>query len=356
MKVLVVDDSALMRKYLRQMLEKEHDMEVVTARDGQDALDKLVREKPDVITLDINMPIMDGLTCLGHIMKERPTAVVMVSSLTEKGAVATFEALELGAVDFIPKPDGTVSRNIAMIEDEIIRKVRAAASIPPGRAGGLSHRLRARREKARARRHTSRSVAMKASTGKAKIVLVGVSTGGPRALEAWLPQIPADFPLPIIIAQHMPGSFTAVFAQRMDSLSQIHISEVNGNSTLQAGSAWIARGGADVTLSRKGREISARSVPQGSRYIWHPSVSRMVSSAASILSPEEIICVQLTGMGDDGAKEMSELYKHGARTIAESEETAAIFGMPERLISMGGGRSSAAGEYGRQAIDAMGVS
>ncbi len=332
MKILVVDDSALMRKYLRQMLEKEDDIDVITARDGEDALEKAKREKPDVITLDINMPVMDGLTCLAHLMKDCPIPTIMLSSLTEKGATATFEALELGAVDFIAKPDGTVSRNIGLIETQILAKVRSAAGMRMGKSGGVRQRMRARREQA----SVAQQILPIRAKGKIKIVLVGVSTGGPRALEAWLPKLPADFPVPIVIAQHMPGSFTAVFADRINGLCQCEVVESGNSIELKPGLAVIARGGADVLLRKKGSKTVAASVPISAHHIWHPSVSRLVSSAAEVYRPEEIICVQLTGMGDDGAKEMAEIHKKGARSIAESEESASIFGMPACLIALNG--------------------
>jgi len=336
MKVLVVDDSALMRKYLRQMLEKEGDIEVIVARDGEDALEKLMRLHPDVVTLDINMPVMDGLTCLSHIMKEQPTPVVMLSSLTEKGAVATFEALDLGAVDFIAKPDGTVSRNIGMIEDAIIAKVRGAAGVPTGKSKGLRQRLRNKRERAEADLQQEQKRARKPSSALPKVVLIGVSTGGPKTLEQLLPNIPANFPLPIVIAQHMPESFTGVFANRMNGLCKIQVEEVHGRTVLRPGLAVVGRGGADITLRKVGRDVVVRPVPSSSSYLWHPSVSRMVASSLTVFAADEVICVQLTGMGDDGAKEMTDIYQQGGHTIAESEESAIIFGMPERLIAQGG--------------------
>ncbi|WP_025322990.1 chemotaxis-specific protein-glutamate methyltransferase CheB [Deferrisoma camini] len=331
-KVLVVDDSALMRKYLRQMLETQEDFEVYTARDGEDALRRIQEVDPDVVSLDINMPVMDGLTCLSHIMTESPRPVVMVSSLTEKGALATFEALELGAVDYLAKPDGTVSLQIKDQADELIRKVRAAlgAKRRPRRSSG--ERVHPPPERLR-KPLAAPEPAERAPEG---LVLIGVSTGGPRTLEEILPDLPADFPLPALVAQHMPGHFTRVFAERLDRRCALRVKEIRGPSLLEAGTVWIARGDADVVLSRRRKGLVALGVPADERCLWHPSVDRMVRSALEHVPADRLIAVELTGMGDDGAEAMAEVHRRGGRTVAESEDTAVVFGMPKELIERGG--------------------
>jgi two-component system chemotaxis response regulator CheB len=334
MKLLVVDDSALMRRSLRECFADEADIEVFTARDGQDALDQIRDLQPDVVTLDINMPVMDGLTCLSHIMTEMPLPVVMVSSLTEKGATITFEALELGAVDYVAKPGGTVSLNLKRVFPDIVAKVRAAARARHRVAGPLRDRLRADRARIAKAARPARSVT--AGAAAADLVLVGVSTGGPRTLEAILEALPADFPVPVLIAQHMPGRFTGVFAERLNGGCAIQVSEVAGPTPLEPGQAYVARGDADVVVSVRGGRPTAVSVPADPELTWHPSVERMVASASRCLPAERLIAVQLTGMGDDGVGAMCQLKAAGGRTIAESADTAVIFGMPKELIDRGG--------------------
>ncbi|QEP43769.1 chemotaxis-specific protein-glutamate methyltransferase CheB [Ectothiorhodospiraceae bacterium BW-2] len=332
-KVLIVDDSALMRKKIREILQEGGDFELDTARDGRDALEKMPQFRPDVVTLDINMPIMDGLTCLAHIMAlESPPPVVMVSSLTEEGALTTFEALELGAFDYVAKPGGTVSLNIRDVEQEIVAKVKAAAKSrrrKVARGGGLRERLRQQRVE-----HNESSVSTSGADVKG-LVVIGVSTGGPSTLEEILPLLPAAFPWPVLVAQHMPGRFTAVFARRLDGRCQMAVKEVDSPMALRPGEIYIARGDADVKIGRRKGVLMALSVPQNSA-LWHPCVDRMVESAMEYFSPKQLVGVQLTGMGYDGAEQMAKLHQKGGRTIAEAEESAVVFGMPKELIERGG--------------------
>ncbi|MDZ3837755.1 MAG: chemotaxis-specific protein-glutamate methyltransferase CheB [Rhodospirillales bacterium] len=336
MRLLVVDDSALMRRCLRECFETETDIELRTARDGKDALEQVKSFDPDVVTLDINMPVMDGLTCLSHIMTDMPRPVVMVSSLTDAGALATLEALELGAVDYVTKPGGTVSLNLRTVFPDLIAKVRSAAEAR-GRRRPLSERLRHQRPRAEVRPAQRLSAGCgKATEATADLVLIGVSTGGPRTLEDLLAQLAVDFPAPILVAQHMPARFTSVFAERLNERCPIAVQELAGPTQLKPGRVYIARGDADVTLSLRVNRLTALSTPADARFPWHPSVSRMVASAMSVAAPKRLIAVQLTGMGDDGANEITELRRQGGRTIAEAEETAVIFGMPKEVISRGG--------------------
>lgn len=333
-KLLIVDDSALMRKHLVKLFEQEGDFTVRTCRTGAEALRELPDFQPDVISLDINMPEMDGLTALSRIMVERPCPVVMVSSLTEKGALATLEALSLGAVDFICKPGGTISLNIETIHADLIAKVRAAAGSKIRKARGLAERIRQQN------RPTEEPVRKPAGSrprpGATGIVLIGVSTGGPRTLEEILPRLPADFPWPVVIAQHMPVNFTGAFAQRMDSLCRLSVREVNKPTLIEPGTIYIGRGGGDVVLSRRGTGVAAVSQPENRQYLWHPSVELLVRSAMEQYPADRIVGVMLTGMGYDGADAMTELHQRGGRTIAESEDTAVVFGMPAELIGRGG--------------------
>jgi two-component system, chemotaxis family, protein-glutamate methylesterase/glutaminase len=340
-KALIVDDSALMRRHLKAVLEQKAGFEVMTARNGMEALSALESFDPDVITLDVNMPEMDGITCLSRIMAVRPKPVVMVSSLTERGAEVTFEALALGAVDFVHKPDGTISLNIDQIEREIITKVTSAARARVRRSVGLRDRLRDQRQSreiGRGRVETERAARElgPVSADGMGVVLIGVSTGGPGTLEEILPELPADFPWPVVVAQHMPGSFTTVFARRLNEMCKLTVVEAAHMMPLQPGVVYIAKGDADAAIAKRATGFVINPMPAGTQYLWHPSVSRLVDSAMKVMPLDRIIGVLLTGMGDDGAEQMTELRRQGGRTIAQDENTSIIFGMPGELVKRGG--------------------
>lgn len=333
-KLLIVDDSALMRRHLGRIFDAQGDFQVSFARNGAEALAAVRDQQPDVVTLDVNMPEMDGLTCLSHIMTECPRPVVMVSSLTSKGAMATLEALELGAVDFIPKPDGTVSLTIDKIEAELVAKVRAASKARM-RTRNLAQRIR--RQHAAIAEAPLRKTAPPAEAGEVKgLVLIGVSTGGPGALDCVLPLLPADFRWPILVCQHMPANFTGVLARRLDGASRIRVVEADAPTPLRPGTAYIARGDADMLIARRPAGLVALPAPASPKHVWHPSVDRMVESAMEHVDPSRLIGVLLTGMGNDGAEAMAELRARRGRTIAESEDTAVVWGMPQDLIRRGG--------------------
>ncbi len=336
-KVLVVDDSALMRKLLTGVL-REGGYEVASARNGAEAVAMVVQWQPDVVTLDINMPEMDGLTALSQIMTARPTPVVMVSSLTEKGALATFEALALGAVDFIPKPGGTISLRVDDIAALLLEKVRSASRAKLGAAAARRPPTPAVKPLAAPARPAAASAAAGApgNSDVAGLVLVGVSTGGPRTLEDILPRLPAEFPWPVLVAQHMPANFTDTFARRMDSLCALSVREVHTALPLQPGHVYIGRGGTDLTVSDRSGQLYAVPRPESPGVLWHPSVEVLVESAMQHLAPQRLIGVMLTGMGNDGAAAMARLKQAGGRTIAESAETAVVFGMPAELIERQG--------------------
>ena len=348
-KALVIEDSALMRRQIKRILS-DAGFEVSTARNGVEALEQVAVVDPDVITLDINMPEMDGLTFLSRLMIERPKPVVMISSLTEKGALATFEALEMGAIDFVHKPDGTVTHNIAKIEKEIVDKVRAAmgSRLSRARARGLRQRMRLEREGGRIPLSSTPAAPVKpvfaAPLAKPagspdtppSVVVIGVSTGGPGTLEEILTPLPPDFPWAILVAQHMPAGFTGVFARRLDEACAITVREVAQPMPIEPGTVYIGRGDADFVVTRRGRQLMASAVPSSAEWFWHPSVNHLVYSAMKHLPPAQLIGVLLTGMGNDGAEAMAALHKAGGQTIAESEESAVVFGMPQELIKLGG--------------------
>jgi two-component system chemotaxis response regulator CheB len=344
-KLLIADDSALMRKYLVEIFKAEGDFDICAARNGAEALSLARSFAPDVITLDVNMPEMDGITCLSRIMVECPKPVVMVSSLTSHGAEVTLQALALGAVDFIPKPDGTVSLHIDKIRAQLVAKVRGAAKARLRHSRGLLERVRHSAQTAagpqtaptaRPRPAGGAQTAMTNERPVRGVVLIGVSTGGPGAIETILPRLPGNFPWPIVIAQHMPESFTGVFARRIDGLSELEVVEVTRPMPLRAGVAYVGRGDADVLIGNRGGKLHALPIPASPRHIWHPSVDRLVESALAHVDPDRLLGVMLTGMGNDGAVAMTELRSRGGRTIAESEDTAVVWGMPGELVKRGG--------------------
>jgi two-component system chemotaxis response regulator CheB len=353
-KVLVVDDSALMRRLLTGVLG-EAGFQVLAVRNGVEGVQQLTEWEPDVVTLDINMPEMDGLTALSLMMQARPTPVIMVSSLTERGAQATFEALALGAVDFIAKPGGTISLSVDDIAGVLIEKVRAAARsrMRPNRGPSAAAMAAARGPKPGhtpagavsrlEKSHSSSPFARAAASAAARapgkldgVVIIGVSTGGPRTLEDILPLLPADFPWPVLVAQHMPSNFTDAFARRMDGLCRIKVRECNDTVPLEPGHAYIGKGGTDMVVVERLGRLAVQPRPETPGHPWHPSVDVLVDSAMKNLPAERIVGVQLTGMGNDGARAMTQLKQRGGRTIAESKETAVVFGMPQELIELGG--------------------
>ncbi|HEY5512701.1 MAG TPA: chemotaxis-specific protein-glutamate methyltransferase CheB [Geomonas sp.] len=332
-KLLIVDDSALMRRHLTNLFQAEGDFLISQARNGTEAVEANRDFKPDVVTLDINMPEMDGLTALSLIMAERAVPVVMVSSLTEKGALATFEALNLGAVDFVTKPGGTISLTIDSISKELVTKVRGAsrAKIKANGVRGLAQRLREEREKP-----APRPVAVRRGLAGDGVVLIGVSTGGPRTLEDILPLLPQDFPWPILVAQHMPPAFTRPFAERMNGLCHLNVVEASQPMPVEPGTIYIGKGGADMVLGQRNGKLTVLAKPENSGFMWHPSVELMGRSALEFCDPVNLMAVMLTGMGYDGADAFAEIKKRGGRTIAESEASAVVFGMPAELIKRGG--------------------
>ena len=360
-RLLVVDDSALMRRLLKEIFEAEDGFEAAFARDGVEAMAMLHAFRPDVVTLDIHMPNMDGLACLDRIMLERPCPVVMFSTLTDAGAKETLDALALGAVDFALKPSGAVSLKVDDFGPALVEKVRIAAASKLARSRRLAERvrLRTRRDLAAADGRatpsprspndpppkdlaaTAPAPKVAAARGRTeptgeRLVLAGASTGGPPALDALLSPLPADFPWPIVIAQHMPASFTSALAARLDRLCALKVAEIVRPVELQAGCVYVGRGDADVIVSRRGEALVALPAPSSAAHRWHPSVDRLVASAMEVADPRRLVGVLMTGMGDDGAAAMTRLHGLGGATIAEAEDTAVVWGMPGELARLGG--------------------
>lgn len=358
-RLLVVDDSALMRRLLGEIFSDAGEFEIAVARSGEEALEKLVVFEPDVITLDINMPGMNGLACLDRIMVERPTPVVMVSSLTEDGAEETLEALALGAVDFIAKPRGALSLEIEAITRDLVEKVRNAAKARLPRSTRLVDRLR---QRANATARTRNAALPRNPTANSRVVpgepqcvapqhvtpldktiltdvaavLVGVSTGGPPALDLLLQPLPPDFPWPIVIAQHMPASFTGPLARRLDRACALVVVEVSRPVPLMPGRVYIGRGDADILFSRRGGEVMVMAAPAQAERLWHPSADRLVESARTIFDASALVGVLLTGMGSDGAAALTALRHDGGHVIAQDEPSSVVWGMPGVLVASGG--------------------
>jgi two-component system, chemotaxis family, protein-glutamate methylesterase/glutaminase len=331
-KILVVDDSALVRKLIGEAFSSQTDFEVRFARNGREALAAIANSRPDVVTLDVHMPEMDGLACLDRIMIETPCPVVMVSSMTAAGADATLEALRLGAVDFVAKPTGAVSLRFDDLARPLIEKVRAAAGARLKTSLRLRERVRFRiGDGARGIPEASVRKARQVSKGEG-LVLVGTSTGGPPALEALLTDLPASFPWPIVVAQHMPATFTGPLARRLDGISRLDVQEVRDPIVLRPGNVYIGQGDTDVIVSRRGAGLVAMAAPTQAEYPWHPSTDRLVRSALNYMAPKQLIGILMTGMGNDGAEAMALIHARGGKTIAEAEETAVVWGMPGELV------------------------
>src|SRR5664279_9842 len=340
-RILIVDDSPFMRKSLQKMLEEAPDLRVVaTARDGIDALEKIAEHKPDIVTLDIEMPRMDGLTCLKKIMADFPVPVLMVSSLTQEGAQATLDALSLGALDFIPKENSFASMSILQIQHDLQEKVRRLAGSPrfhkaaPGAAGPAPHAAPRPSPPLKPAVPPPLTGATLPSSPQAELLVIGSSTGGPKALQDILPTLPANLPVPCLIVQHMPSTFTKPFADRLDGLCQVHVKEAEQGEPLKAGTVYIAPGGIHMTYGARGPKGCINLSPEPVSSLHRPSVDVLFLSVAELFKGQVLAGI-LTGMGADGAKGMELLKKKGAHTLAESEESCVVYGMPRAAVERG---------------------
>lgn len=343
-RILVVDDSPFMRKSLQKMLEEAPDLRVVaTARDGIDALEKIQEHKPDIVTLDIEMPRMDGLTCLKKIMADHPMPVLMVSSLTQEGAQATLDALALGALDFIPKENSFASMSILQIQHDLQEKVRRLAASPrfhrPSPPTALQPRPAAPAAPAAPRpaapvRATGPGGGGWAPSPQAELLVIGSSTGGPKALQDILPLIPGSLPVPCLIVQHMPSTFTKPFADRLNGLCQVHVKEAEQGEPLKAGTVYIAPGGIHLVYGSRAPKGSVELNPEPASSLHRPSVDVLFLSVAEHFRGQVLAGI-LTGMGADGAKGMEQLKRKGAHTLAESEESCVVYGMPRAAVERG---------------------
>ncbi len=337
-RVLVADDSALMRRTLRRVLEADPELELIdTARDGEDAVLKARELRPDVVSMDINIPKLDGISALQILLSEKICPVVMLSSLTQRGAETTFEALELGAIDYVAKPDGTVS-DLGTVGRELCAKLKAAA-----RQGTLG-RLQRRRGHGRAAlgrqlqepAPSPPAPAVDRSTrSDTRAIAIGISTGGPSTILDVIPALPADLNAVVFLVQHMPGSFTGPFARRLDQASAFTVLEAEDGMEVKAGHCYVARGEFQMTVhSRASGKLFLRT-PATPHTLFRPSVDVMMESVLQVFG-KRTIGVLMTGIGDDGADQMVRIKAAGGYTIAESAESAVVFGMPREAIERGG--------------------
>jgi two-component system, chemotaxis family, protein-glutamate methylesterase/glutaminase len=329
-RVLVVDDSAVVRGLLSRAINSQPDMTVIAvASDPIAAIERLKASTPDVLTLDVEMPRMDGLKFLEKLMRIRPLPVVMVSSLTGRGAEVTMRALELGAVDFVAKPVATDAESLAAYTEEVADKVRAAAASRVSRKTARAARAPDLSPRDAERPSPARSAGLPSD----KTIVIGASTGGVEALREVLESLPQDMP-PILIAQHMPGGFTRTFAQRLDAHCNIRVKEAEDGELLVQGSAYIAPGDWHMLVERKQGRLAIR-LSDGAPVNRHrPSVDPLFRSAAQTAGAK-CIGVMLSGMGADGAQAMLELRQKGAHNIAQDEASCVVFGMPKQAIAAG---------------------
>ena len=322
LKVLVVDDSAFMRRVIKQMLESDPGIEVIgTARDGAEGVDMTVSLAPDVVTMDIEMPRMNGLDATKMIMEKLPTPIIMVSSLTEEGAKATFAALERGAVDYVAKHLDNSTFDIMKIQNELIGKVKAVAR--------KSRRTAPAREERRV--HTLAPARKGFITQKIAFEAIGASTGGPRAIQEIVSRLPGDMATPFLISVHMPKAFTKAFADRLNDLSKLHVKEVENNEPVMP-AAYSCLGRAQTRIKDGAAEFTSRYDNRLSLY--KPSVDVSMQSVADCF-PGRSMGVILTGMGHDGMQGMKLIKEKGGKTLAQNEETSVVYGMPKAVIDAG---------------------
>jgi two-component system chemotaxis response regulator CheB len=325
--VLIADDSAFMRTALSRMVASDPDLWVVgTASNGNETLDKIAALDPDVVTLDVQMPGMDGIETLRCIMARFPRPVIMVSSVTLKDAEITFNALSAGAFDYVPKQLSSTSLDIMHIREDLIAKIKAA---------GEARRSRSYSATQRRPPSAVRPPSADALPSTASIVALGTSTGGPKALQDILPALPADLAVPILVVQHMPAGFTGPFAERLNSLCKVAVCEAADGQPARPGNVYIAPAGVHMTVERSGDSramIRLSELPE--KQLHCPSVDVLMRSAAAAFQ-SNVIGIIMTGMGSDGALGMKAIHQAGGWTIGQDEETCAVYGMPRACAEQG---------------------
>jgi two-component system chemotaxis response regulator CheB len=356
LKVLVVDDSAFMRKAITDILSSSQDIEVIgKARNGQEAIEKVIELKPDVVTLDIEMPVLDGIQTLGYIMSECPTPVIMLSGAESKHADVTMTAFQYGAVDFLLKPSGNISLDMNKIKDEMVKKVKAAARVETHKLGYIQEHNKndeagisriddfkdaRKRPKTTAGEETHKvdfteTIEPDKKSKFKKIIIIGTSTGGPRALQQVIPLLPSNLNAPVLVVQHMPAGFTKSLAERLDGQSGIKVREAEDGDIVRPGIVLIAPGDYHMTVRQeeidgKTKEVIALNKGEKVQGV-RPSVDVLLNSVAQIYGANSIGVI-LTGMGSDGTDGIRRLKAAGGKVIAEDESTCVVYGMPRSII------------------------
>ncbi|PKF51744.1 protein-glutamate methylesterase/protein-glutamine glutaminase [Enterovibrio nigricans] len=354
-KVLVVDDSSFFRRRVSEIINGDPRLQVIDcAVNGKEAVEKAAQLKPDVITMDIEMPVMDGITAVREIMQSNPTPILMFSSLTHDGAKATLDALDAGALDFLPKKFEDIARNrdeaIVLLQQrvsEIARKrafmrrpavapvsAGATTSAPVQRAPVRALAGGSATATAPAPRAPSTATRFKASGKRYQLVAIGTSTGGPVALQKVLCALPANFPLPILLIQHMPSTFTSAFAQRLNGLCKISVKEAEDGEPLKAGAAYLAPGGMQMMIDGRAGATRVKIIDGGDRMNYKPCVDVTFGSAANIYG-DKVLSMVLTGMGADGRDGARLLKQHGSTVWAQDEESCVVYGMPQAVAKAG---------------------
>lgn len=321
-RVLIADDSAFMRKIISDLINSDSELEVISAaRNGREALELIEKLNPDVITLDLEMPKLNGLETLKKIMRTSPKPVVMISHLTQEGAITTLNCLDAGAMDFIPKPSGSISLDFGKMAADLTQKIKVAYhNFKPNMVRSLIKKPRPKE-----------ITPCFHSTCKNMVVALGTSSGGPRALKEVIPLLPANFPAGMVIVQHMPAGFTRSLADRLNNESKIKVKEAEEGDQIEPGLALLAPGNYHLEI-KAGGIVHLDQRPQ----LWgvRPCVDYMMESIAPLYG-QRVIGVILTGMGRDGANGMAEIKKHGGETIAQNQETCLVYGMPRAVVERG---------------------
>ncbi len=351
-KVLVVDDSSFFRRRVSEIINSESRLEVIdVATNGREAVDKAQRLKPDVITMDIEMPVMDGISAVREIMAANPTPILMFSSLTHDGAKATLDALDAGALDFLPKKFEDIARNrdeaVSLLQQRVIQIAskkafmrrpvvsRPATSSPtPASPSSLLNRTSSSTSSLTQSRPVVASARFKASGKKYQLTAIGTSTGGPVALQKILTKLPANYPHPIVLIQHMPATFTAAFASRLNSLCKIQVKEAEDGDVLRPGVAYLAPGGKQMMLEGRPGAAKLRIIDGGERMNYKPCVDVTFGSASKIYG-DKVLSMVLTGMGADGREGARMLKNAGATIWAQDEDSCVVYGMPQAVAKAG---------------------
>ncbi len=329
-RLLIVDDSSFMRSIIKRMLKNYTDIEVVgTARDGVEGVEKVMELRPDIVTMDIEMPRMNGIEATGHIMRDCPVPVIMVSSISVDGARATLDALERGAVDYISKNIDNSALDVMEIEKDLVRKIRTFAR--SGKKQRPAVRSVARKVKPVQIPKRPRSFA----TQNIKTVVIGASTGGPRAIQKVLSGLPGGLKVSFLVVVHMPGQFTTAFSERLNGVCKMSVSEASDGLEVMPGHVLICPGGLQTRYVRKGAaEVRVHINNEPARSLYKPSANESITSVASCFNGRAMGVI-LTGMGDDGMLGMREIKRHGGKTLVQSEESCTVYGMPKAVIDDG---------------------